>query len=174
MVTRVGGVFVLLMALCMLTLGMAKPTSAADTEAKYCAGVIAPLAAEDKANGRMSPIKHQGCFATQGEKEAALAAWFGPQQLESTYLLVRFWIDADAGGGSPLELFSATGCEGYYAANLGDWGWDNIASSAEPHCGRAIRLWENPSLTGASLYMGSYLNYLGALNDAVSSWETAN
>jgi len=175
MVTRLSGVLALLVALCAMALGMATPTSAAiPAEAKYCAGMIAPLTAEDKANGRLSQVKHQGCFATQGEKEAALTAWFGPQRSAGTYLLIRFWRDADQGGGTPLELFSETGCDGYYSANLADWGWDDIASSAEPHCGRAMRLWENPGLTGASLYMGSYLNYLGALNDAVSSWKTAN
>ena len=173
---RIGGAILLFVALCALTPGMTRAASPATptAEAKHCVVVIAPRTAEDRAAHRSSQVKHQGCFATQEEKEAALTAWFGPQRPAATYLLIRFWRDADQGGGPPLELFSETGCDGYYSANLADWGWDDIASSAEPHCGRAMRLWENPGLTGASLYMGSYFNYLGALNDAVSSWETAN
>jgi hypothetical protein len=92
-------------------------------------------------------------------------------------LLLRFWVDIDRGGGGPLEFFSSTGCGGYYAVgDLGVWGWDNIASSAEPYCGRAFNLYEGyyQDHSLAVRYMDSYISYLGALNDAVSSWDTAN
>ncbi len=57
MVTRLGGVLALLVTLCAMALGMATPTLAAiPAEAKYCAGMIAPLTAEDKANGRLSQV----------------------------------------------------------------------------------------------------------------------
>lgn len=167
---------VLLTALCAMTLGMVSPASA-DTsldEGKYCVAVIAPRTAEDKAAGRSSRIERQGCFATQEEKEAVLTAWFGPQSLQSTYLLIRFWRDENQGGGAPLEFFSADGCAGDYGTNLSDVGWDEVASSAEPHCGRTMYLWEHPNQSGASLYLGSYIANFGALNDEISSWDTAN
>lgn len=67
MVTRLSGVLALLVALCAMALGMATPTSAAiPAEAKYCAGMIAPLTAEDKANGRLSQVKHQGVLCDSG------------------------------------------------------------------------------------------------------------
>lgn len=175
MVTRLGGMIVLLAVLCTMTPGMASTVSAKTLppESKYCVAVIAPRTAEDKAAGRSSRIERQDRFATQEEKESVLTAWFGPQSLRNTYLLIRFWQDADAVG-APLEIFSDSGCAGDYGTNLGDYGWDEVASSAEPHCGRTMNLWEHPNQGGASLYLGSYISNFGALNDEISSWDTAN
>jgi len=37
-----------------------------------------------------------------------------------------------------------------------------------------MNLWENAYQTGASLHTDSYISNLGALNDRVTSWDTAN
>lgn len=174
---RVGGAILLFVALCALTPGMTRAASPATptAEAKHCAVIIAPRTAEDRAAHRSSQVKKQGCFATKEEKDTALATWAGPAGTQSQYLLIRFWKDVNQGGGGPLEIFSDTGCAGDYGTDyLGDYGWSDIASSAEPYCGRTMNLWENAYQTGASLYMDSYISNLGALNDRVTSWDTAN
>lgn len=148
----------------------------ASTAGTYCATVLAGGTA-DKVAGRASAVLRRGCFATAQDKDAAVTSWKGASPT-SLYLLMKLYCDADRGGGSE-EFYSNVGCGGYYSYDdLGTLGWDNIASSAEPYCGRTFYLYENTYQNrfaqGAVRYMDAYINYLGALNDAVSSWDTAN
>lgn len=126
----------------------------------------------DKVTSTPSTVLKQACFTTKAEKEQAVQSW--SLRASSLSLLPRLWVDVDRGG-SVQEFYSDSGCGGYYAYyDLTATGFNDVASSAEPYCGRTFYLYEDAYLGGAVRYMDAYISNLGALNDRVSSWETAN
>jgi hypothetical protein len=138
--------------------------------------VIAAGTAEDRAAKRPSKVLKQECFATVGEKNEALEGLSGEFGTQSLYLLLKLW-DYTWRGGASYELYSPSGCGGYYnIPDLGTSGWDNAAESAEPFCGRTFRLFENPWLdySAAVRPLDYFVPDLGALNNNVSSLETSN
>lgn len=167
----VAGMLALVLTPLLLTARPAAAAGAITQDKNYCVAVIAPRVAAET----VSRVLRQDCFATAEAKSLAIMQWQGELGVSSLYLLIRFWEHAYRGG-AVMEYFSASGCNGgaYGVPDMSVDGWDNVASSVEGYCGRNYWVFENPNYDfgGATRGVYGYIDYLGALNDQISSWST--
>lgn len=134
--------------------------NAAQADGEFCRITLAPI--PPSADTTQSEVLDVECFDSAEEMGST----------DSGYLLLELY-SGTSYSGSIIQFTSASSCSGDYGYNdFNDLGWNDIASSAKPFCGRTISLWEHTYQAGARLTFSTDQSGLGVLNNASSSWDT--
>jgi hypothetical protein len=101
----------------------------------------------------------------------ASASHLSVQAATTTHIVSAIYQDINYGGSTFVMTADSAGC-GWGIPSLGDFGWNDRASSFKSYGGCVTALYQNDNYSGTRIGFSSYKSSLGSMNDAASSWVT--
>ncbi len=100
----------------------------------------------------------------------ASAALLKTNAAAASHIVSAIYDDVSYGGGT-FVMTAGSGCD-WGITSLGDFGWNDRASSFKSYDGCETALYKNTNFGGTKVGYSTNKSSLGSMNDAASSWET--